>query len=183
MEVEARCLRICTLCAPTDTVSSENLVCGTSGRLRVKQTCIMQAADVEWTAQELQRKDVNDAKELLEKLQICKRQPPGHKRVLLWRAAVALRAAAQGMEALQAGHLKLASFLNYIIKEVSVGATLQPGDLLQVERFQLEYHKTNAVLKTQSIAQRTSATQVQAPPDLPESHSDLPDVPTHKPEL
>jgi hypothetical protein len=143
---------------------------------------VLQGADVEWTPQEAERKDVQEAMELRNKLQICNRKPPGHQRVPLWRAAVALRAAARGMEALKGGDSKLASFLKYIVEEASAGATLQRGDLQQVERFQFEYHKKNTVLKTQLRAQRASATLAQPPHAMYEPHSDLPDVPTHKPE-
>lgn len=144
---------------------------------------MLQGADVEWTEQEAARKDVKDAKELLDKLQHCNRQPPGHERVPLWRAAIALRAAAQGVEALQGGHLKLATFLNYVVEEASGDASLQPGDLLQVESFRLKFHKTKALLKAQAIAQQATASQEPTPPpDVSEHHTDLPDVPTHDPE-
>lgn len=101
----------------------------------------------------------------------------------LWRAAIALRAAALGVDALQGGQLKVASLLNYIAEEASGSAALQPGDLLQVENFRLKYHKTNALLKAQSISQQAAATQSQASPEQRDPHADLPDVPKHKPEL
>lgn len=144
---------------------------------------MLQGADMEWTAQEAQRKDVQDAKQLLDKLQHCDRQPAGHERVPLWRAAIALRSATQGIDALQGGNLKVATFLNYVIEEASSGASLQPGDLLQVENFRLKYLKTSALLKAQSIAQQAAATPVQLAADVSASYSDLPDVPTHRPEL
>lgn len=143
----------------------------------------MQGATVEWSAKESQRQDVKDAKELLDKLQHCNKQPPGHERMPLWKAAIALRASSKGMEALQEGHLKLATFLNHIVEAAAGGASLQPGDLLQVENFRLKFHKTSALLKAQSIAQQASKHQGQAPVEEPDTPVDLPDVPTHKPDL
>ena len=139
---------------------------------------------MEWSPQEARRPEVKEAKELLDKLQHCDRQPPGHQRVPLWRAAIALRAAAQGADALQGGHLKVAAFLNHIVEEASNGASLQPGDMLQVENFRLKYHKTSSLLKAQAVAQQAPARKLPAPPPAgPGPSVDLPDVPTHEPEL
>ena len=144
---------------------------------------MLQGADVEWSAQEAQRPDVKEAKELLDKLQHCNKQPAGHERAPLWRAAIALRAAAQGVDALQGGHLKVAAFFNYIVEDASNGASLQPGDMLQVENFRLKYHKTTALLKAQTIAQQATTPPAHVPSAVVDPSVEMPDIPTHKPAL